>query len=171
MALFTNAERKNGYSSSSYKLPELTPFEKKARRIELLLLENPAGFYKSHLKTFVGALNDQEIESVLDKLHAKELDGFWIHPHYFYNIRYNGATYVPVFSEEEASLNRIINAINQDPLIPIYQLMRLCRFYSPNDLVTALLSQTQYEVHKENQYIASCYLLRHFNIRNIVHKL
>lgn len=170
MSLQSSAVRKNGYVTSTYKLPELSQFEKTVRRVEMLLLENPAGFFKSHLKTYLRATSDKELDEVLSAVEAQELDGFWVHPHFFFNIRYNGAT-IHVVRDNDVTANQVIELIKVDPEIPVHRLMQKARIYKPNDLVTVLLSRTSYEHTKQVQHIASCYLLRHFNIRKLVHKL
>lgn len=170
MSLYSSAERKNGYSSSGYKLPELTQFEKKVRRIEMLLLENPTGFYKSHIKAYMRATSDQELDEVLNTIEAKDLDGFIVHPHFYFNIRYNGAT-IHVTRDNDVTASQIIDLIDQNPEIPVHRLMKVARLYDPEDLKKTLLSRTGYEHLKSVQHIASCYLLRHFNIRKVVHKL
>ena len=170
MSLQSSAVRKNGYISSSYKLPELSQFEKKVRRIEMLLLENPTGFFKSHIKTYIRATSDQELDEVLKAIEAQEVDGFIVHPHFFFNIRYNGAT-THIHRDNDVTANQVIELIRINPEILVHQVMQKARINNPNDLVTVLLARTNYEHPKQVQHIASCYLLRHFNIKKVIHKL
>lgn len=169
MALFTSMERKNGYSSTSYKLPVLTTFEKKVRRIEVLLLDNPHGCFKSSIQSYASATSE-ETNEILTILDAKELDGFWVHPHFYYNVRADGTKF-EANTQTESTASKVIALISIDPLIPVHKLMRQADIYDPKDLVTALRMQTSHEIHKQIQHIASCFLYRHFNIRHIVHKL
>lgn len=169
MALYTSLERKNGYSSTAFKLPVLTTFEKKVRRIEVLLLDNPHGCFKSSIQSYASSTGE-ETNEILTMLDAKELNGFWVHPHFYYNVRADGANY-EADKQTEITASKVISLISIDPLIPVHRLMRLANIYDPKDLVTMLRMQTSHEVHKETQHIASCFLLRHFNIRHVVHKL
>lgn len=170
MALFTSGERKNGYTSAKFNLPELSTFDKKVRRLEVLLLENPAGFFESHIKSYLGTTSE-EVHQVLNTLQAQQLNGFWVHPHFYFNIRHDGADLYNCAKPVETSIAQIITAIANDPMIPVHSLMRMAKLYHPNDLIRALKLQTSFEVHKETQHIASCFLYRHFNIKNVVHKL
>lgn len=68
-------------STAAWKLPSLTVEQKRYRRLENLLLDSPAGFYKSHLVNNISC-NEHELNEYLKHLGAVKLNGFWIHPVY-----------------------------------------------------------------------------------------
>lgn len=146
-------------------LPQLTSFERSVRRIEMLLISSPEGFFRSHLRTY-SCTNDAELDVILNHLKAEEFHGFWVHPHYSKNMRYGHALFTVNQHEVEHSYCKIdvMPFLRIDPDMPLYQLMRRLHLKNPETLEECLVFITQNGATLEDRHLASCYLFRHFAI-------
>lgn len=155
------------YGLIKFNLPEMTAFEKKVRRIELLMLENSQGFYKSSLKAYAGS--NERLDDVLKEIGAVEMGGFWIHPHYYHNVRHGHANYKvsqhSVLTEETADL--VSEILNRDPSIKVHSLLRMSRMVKHQELIVILQYLAESSKDKPKQYIAAAYLYRQFGIRAV----
>lgn len=150
--------------SSKFAFQELNQEEKQLRRVELLLLNNPAGLFLSHIKINLH-LSEGVIQQQLDKLQARNIDGFWVHPHYVFNACYRGK--FPTLPESSKILLpgcQLIDAIRNSPDISITRLLRLAKIQNPGDLILLLKDQIRPNIDLESQYLAGNFLYRRFNI-------
>lgn len=147
-----------------YAFQELNQEEKQLRRLELLLLNNPAGLLFSHIKSNL-CLLESEIQENLDKLQARNIDGFWAHPHYVLNTHYRGK--FPALSkpaDHVTSAYKIMDVIRNSPDLNITSLLRVAKIQDPSDLILLLQEQMNPNIDLNTQYLAGNYLYRRFNI-------
>lgn len=151
--------------SKQYDFQEISPEQAKVRRVELLLLKDPAGYFLSHLISNT-RLSPDDVKNALEQIKARKLDGFWVHPHYALNVPYRGL--FPSQPESEKVIHgseNVIEMIRRSPDISIAQLLRLSKIKNPNDMVLLLKNQLRYGIETKTQFIAGNYLFRHFNIK------
>lgn len=148
-------------------LPELSQSEKNIRRIEMLLLKNKDGFFKSHLNAHLNGLKG-ELDEALTAIGAKEFRGFWVHPHFYFNVRDGFTKYQCCFNAAPFEVLSItaVNLIINNVVIPVHQLMREVGIHNPENLVQLLRHYLIYEKSMASRHTVSCYLLRHFGIRH-----
>lgn len=154
--------------SSKFAFSELNQEERQLRRLELLLLNNPAGLFLSHIKSN-SHLSDAVILENLNKLNAHNIDGFWVHPHYVLNTPYRGK--FPTQPEPAAGLmsaHKIMDVIREAPEINLTQLLRASKIQDPEDLIFLLKSQIRPSIDLGTQYLAVNFLYRRFNIHSQV---
>lgn len=158
----------SNYGVIHFDIPEMSMFEKKVRRLEMVMLENSNGFFKSALKQFVGTY--ERLEEALALIGAVEFGGFWVHPHYYHNVRHGHATYLvsqhSVLTEETA--DKVAALLIANPEIKVYELLRITKIVNPKELIIILQYLAESVKDKRNQFAAACYLYRHFDIRAVV---
>lgn len=167
MRVLNRAISNTNYGLIKFDLPVMTAFEKKVRRIELLMLENSQGFYKSSLKAYAGS--NERLEEALNQIGAVELGGFWVHPHYYHNVRHGHANYKvsphSVLTEETADL--VVSILDKDPLIKVHALMRMAHMVKHQELIAILQYLAEFTKDKQKQFSAATYLYRQFGIRAV----
>jgi len=150
--------------ASKFAFQELNQEEKQLRRMELLLLGNPAGLFFSHIKSN-SYLSDDEVQENLNKLQARNIDGFWVHPHYALNTCYRGKFPAqPKSAEQVTPGHKVMDVIRNSPNLTITQLLRMVKIQNPDDLILLLKGQIHPEIDLDTQYLAGNYLYRRFNI-------
>lgn len=154
--------------ASKFAFQELNPEQVQLRRVELLLLNNSAGLFMSHIQSNL-CLSLDVIQQSLDKLRARNIEGFWVHPHYALNVPYRGRfPGQPESKELQVSVHNIIQKIREVPDLPLTSLLRIAKIDNPNDLVALLKSVIRPDMDLETQYLAGNYLYRRFNIHHPV---
>lgn len=159
------------YSKKEYEpkidlsLPKLTSFERSVLRVEILLLGNKSGFYKSHIEKYLNA-PEGVTDKALESLGAVEFNGFWFHPHFYHNIRENfiGYTCHQGRTSVEDIKRMAGEQIQANPGIAVHKLMYALRLYSPNDLSKTLRAILLDNIDRNLCYAVSCYLYRHFGV-------
>lgn len=150
--------------SSKFAFQELSQEQTQLRRLELLLLNNSAGLFISHIKSNLNLPQDV-IQQNLDQLAARNIDGFWVHPHYALNVPYRGLFPTPPQSKVvEVSAHKIVDRIREVPDISITALLRVAKINNPNDLIALLKNVIRPDIDVETQYLVGDYLYRRFNV-------
>lgn len=150
--------------SSKFAFQELNQEQKQLRRLELLLLDNPAGLFFSHIKSN-SCLSDSEVKENLNKLNARNIDGFWVHPHYALNTYYRGKFPTkPMSAEQVIPGHKVMDIICNSPDLSITQILRLAKIQNPGDLILLLKHQIHPDMDLNIQYQAGNFLYRRFNI-------
>lgn len=150
--------------SSKFSFQELSLEQQQLRRVELLLLNNSAGLFISHIKSNLNLPIDV-IQKRLDELRARNVDGFWVHPHFALNVPYRGNFPVaPKQAEIVTCALKVIDLIRNMPNITITALLYKSKIQNPNDLILLLQNQMRVDVDLDTQYLIGNYLYRRFNI-------
>lgn len=148
---------------------DISKDQKQFRRIELLLLNNPAGFFISHIQSNLRMPID-EIESILHELKARNIAGFWIHPHYFLNVRSKGMfPSLPTHSTAQiVQCDKLIDVLSNRPNASITYILHKTKINDPKDLVLLLKSYLNSNIDLNTQFIVGNFLYRRFNIKKLV---
>ncbi|RLL19019.1 hypothetical protein [Acinetobacter chengduensis] len=144
-------------------LPELSNFERNVLRVEILLLNNSNGFFKSHIEKYLSSASTS-VDEVLTALGAKELNGFWVHPHFYHNVRDGFMSYRNNSfgnSYEEAKII-VSQAIEENSAVPLHRLMRALRLHHPQDLLQVMRMILRDNYDRFTCHAVSCYMFRHF---------
>lgn len=165
MSIYTNIQP----WSSHLTYQDLTKAQKQARRIELLLLNNPAGLFMSHLQSNLRITGD-EIASVLCELNAKNVNGFWVHPHYFLNVAYRGMfPAFPIKTDTPTAKGcKVMDVLSKNPDASITYVLRQTKIKDPRDLISLLKSYLCIDIDLTTQFVAGNFLYRRFNIKQLV---
>lgn len=155
--------------TSLLELPQLSVLERKTLKLEMLLLEHPEGFFKSHLARHLCSA-EEELSEIIAGLGAVEYRGVWIHPHYYFNVRDGNPMYPSDYGYAKAEELKLLAAqlIGRDAETPVHKLMKLMRLIDPKHLVQLLHSFIVHGDVRQERHNVSCYLLRHFGMRHQV---
>lgn len=154
--------------ASKFAFQEISQEQQQFRRVELLLLKNSAGLFLSHIKSNLNLPMDV-IQKGLDQIKARNVDGFWVHPHYALNVPYQGNFPAePKPAESITCGHKVVEFIQNMPNISITALLGKTRIQNPNDLILVLQNQMRIDVDLNTQYIVGNYLYRRFNIHRQV---